>query len=48
MSKEPLPQPVLDPERRSKVKVDDKHGLWGFFNQGRKALTPPEEDNSHG
>ena len=48
MSKEPLPQPVLDPKKRSKVKVDENHGLYGFFNKDRKALSTPEEDNAHG
>lgn len=48
MSKEPLPQPVLDPKRRSKVQVDPNHGLWGFFNKNKKVLTPPQEDSAMG
>lgn len=48
MSKEPLPQPVLDPTRRSKIEVNENHGLWGFFNKDRTALSTPEEDNAHG
>lgn len=48
MSSEPLPQPVLDPKRRSKVQVDPDHGLWGFFNREKQALTKPEEDHAHG
>ena len=48
MSGRPLPKPVLDPERRSKVQVDPNHGLWGFFNKDKTALTTPEEDNSFG
>ncbi|MCJ1368097.1 54S ribosomal protein L4 mitochondrial [Acarospora aff. strigata] len=48
VSKEPLPQPVLDPKKRDKVQVDADHGLWGFFNKDRKALSTPEEDNAHG
>ena len=48
MSLEPLPQPVLDPKRRSKVQVDPDHGLWGFFNRDKKALSTPEEDHAHG
>ncbi|MCJ1244924.1 54S ribosomal protein L4 mitochondrial [Trapelia coarctata] len=48
MSKEPLPQPVLDPARRSKVKVDENHGLWGFFNKDKKSLTTPEQEAAHG
>lgn len=48
MSKVPLPVPVLEPERRSKVTVDEKHGLWGFFNKGRTLLSTPEEEDAHG
>ena len=48
MSKVPLPEPVLDPKRRKKVRVDEKHGLWGFFNKDRTSLTTPEENNNHG
>lgn len=48
LSKEPLPQPVLDPARRSKVKVDANHGLWGFFNRDKKSLTTPEQEAAHG
>lgn len=40
--------PVLDPGKRSKVQVDDDHGLWQFFGEDRKLLTPPEEDSLHG
>ncbi|MCJ1434637.1 54S ribosomal protein L4 mitochondrial [Xylographa pallens] len=48
MSKEPLPQPVLDPARRSQVKVDENHGLWAFFNKAKKFLTTPEVEAAHG
>lgn len=48
VSKEPLPQPVLDPTKRSKVEVDVKHGLWGFFNKDRAPLATPEQDAAHG
>ncbi|MCJ1386117.1 54S ribosomal protein L4 mitochondrial [Xylographa soralifera] len=48
MSKEPLPQPVLDPARRSQVKVDENHGLWAFFNKDKKFLTTPEVEAAHG
>lgn len=48
MSKEPLPQPVLDPNKRTKIKTDDNHGLWGFFNSQRTSLSTPEEDSAHG
>ncbi len=48
MSSQPLPKPVLDPKRRSKVQADPDHGLWGFFNGDRKALSLPKEDEAHG
>ena len=48
MSKQPLPQPVLDPSKRSKIEVDKDHGLWGFFNKDRKALTPAGGDLQKG
>lgn len=48
MSKEHLPQPVLDPKKRSKVQVDEDHPLWGFFNKGKTTLSTPGEDNAHG
>ncbi|KAL9117910.1 MAG: hypothetical protein Q9187_005547 [Circinaria calcarea] len=48
MAKEPLPQPVLDPAKRSKIKVDENHGLWGFFNKAKRSLTKPEDENAHG
>ena len=48
MSKQPLPQPVLDPSKRSKIEVDPNHGLWGFFNKDRKALTPPGAELQRG
>ncbi|KAI9792219.1 MAG: 54S ribosomal protein L4 mitochondrial [Candelina submexicana] len=47
VSKEPLPQPVLDPKKRSKVQVDEDHGLWQFFKD-KKALSTPEESAEHG
>ena len=46
MSKQLLPKPVLD--RKLKIEVDPDHGLWGFFNKDRKALTPPEDDTERG
>ena len=48
MSRMPLPQPVVNPERRSKVETDPDHGLWGFFNRDKQALNKPTEDNAHG
>ena len=44
----PLPQPMLDPSKRSKVQVDENHGLWQFFNRERTAISKPEDDYSHG
>ncbi|KAI9798783.1 MAG: 54S ribosomal protein L4 mitochondrial [Piccolia ochrophora] len=48
VSKEPLPQPVLDPKQRSRAEVDENHGLWQFFGKDRKPLSTPEEDYAHG
>ena len=48
MSKQPLPQPVLDPRKRTKIEVDPDHGLWGFFNKDRKALTQETGDVERG
>ncbi|KAI9774671.1 MAG: 54S ribosomal protein L4 mitochondrial [Geoglossum simile] len=44
----PLPRPVLDPSKRSKVQVDENHGLWQFFNKERTAISKPEDDYAHG
>ena len=46
MSKEPLPQPVLDPKR--KIEVAENHGLWGFFNRQKTALPAQRQDDAHG
>lgn len=43
-----LPKPVLDPARRSKVEVDEDHGLWGFFNADRSSLMNPDDYHAHG
>jgi large subunit ribosomal protein L47 len=48
ISKAPLPQPVLDPKKRSKVEVDEDHGLWEFFHSRDKPMNTPEEDHGHG
>ncbi|KAL8802834.1 MAG: hypothetical protein Q9223_006368 [Gallowayella weberi] len=48
MDRYPLPTPVLDPEKRSKVTVDENHGLWGFFRHDKKALNTPEETAAYG
>lgn len=47
MSKVPLPKPVLDPSKHTKVETDPDHGLWGFFDD-KKALRSPEEDAAYG
>jgi large subunit ribosomal protein L47 len=48
VSRTPLPKPVLDPAKRSKVQVDDDHGLWQFFHSKDKPMNLPEEDAEHG
>jgi large subunit ribosomal protein L47 len=48
VSKTPLPKPVLDPSKRSKVDVDEDHGLWEFFHSKDKPMNTPEEDSDHG
>lgn len=45
---EDLPKPVLDPAKRSKVEVDEDHGLWEFFGPERTAMVTPEELTAHG
>ncbi|KAF7508809.1 hypothetical protein GJ744_008686 [Endocarpon pusillum] len=48
MSKYPLPEPVWDPPSRKEFKTRDDHGLWGFFNEKRTAMTAPEDLDAHG
>lgn len=48
MSKEPLPEPVLDPKKRSKIAVDENHGLWDFFNKDRKPYGTLQEYGKYG
>ncbi|KAL8866369.1 MAG: hypothetical protein Q9174_006344, partial [Haloplaca sp. 1 TL-2023] len=48
MKKHDLPQPVLDSAKRSKVAVDEKHGLWDFFRPNKKALPTPEGTAKYG
>lgn len=48
MKLDKLPKPVLDPARRSKIEVDEDHGLWGFFSSTRTSLSTPVELNMHG
>jgi large subunit ribosomal protein L47 len=48
VSKTPLPKPVLDELKRSKVEVDPDHGLYQFFHSKEKPMNTPEEDSEHG
>lgn len=43
-----LPQPNLDPNRRKEFKTNPQHGLWGFFNEAKKAMVPPEDEIAFG
>lgn len=45
MSDIPLPRPV---DFKPEVKVDENHGLWGFFPAPGKLLYTPEETEKHG
>lgn len=44
----PLPKPVANPSRRSDIKVDEDHGLWGFFNEKRDRIITPEANAAFG
>ena len=48
VSKYDLPVPVIDPERRKEFPTNPEHGLWDFFWEKRRALTPPEDVAIHG
>lgn len=48
VSKYPLPMPVHNPPLRKEFKTRKDHGLWGFFNEERTAMTTPEDLNAHG
>ena len=45
MSNVPLPQPTF---HKPSVKVDENHGLWGFFPAPGKAFWTPKEAEEHG
>lgn len=45
MSDVPLPRPV---DFKPEVKLDENHGLWGFFPAPGKLLYTPEETEKHG
>lgn len=44
---EDIPEPVAK-EKITPEQGDENHGLWGFFNKDRTALTPPEDLGKHG
>jgi large subunit ribosomal protein L47 len=48
ISKYPLPEPVLNPQARKEFKTREDHGLYGFFNEQRAAMTSPEDLTEHG
>lgn len=41
----PLPKPT---DFQPKIKVDKKHGLWGFFPEPEKLMLTPKETEEHG
>ncbi|KIW05854.1 uncharacterized protein PV09_03057 [Verruconis gallopava] len=43
-----LPVPVMDPAKRARIETSENHGLWGFFNKKKEALTDPKDLNAHG
>ncbi|KAI9171197.1 54S ribosomal protein L4 [Paramyrothecium foliicola] len=45
MSKVPLPQPRT---HKPTIKVDENHGLWGFFPAPGQAFWTPKETEQHG
>jgi large subunit ribosomal protein L47 len=45
MSKVPLPRPTF---HKPQIKVNEKHGLWGFFPAPGKAFWTPKETEEHG
>lgn len=45
MSSVPLPRPR---DHKQTIKVDDDHGLWGFFPKPGKAIHTPSEAEAHG
>lgn len=48
IAKYELPRPVLDPPARKEFKTKPNHGLWGFFNTDKTAMSSPEEELGHG
>lgn len=45
MSGIPLPKPR---DFKPTIKVDEKHGLWGFFPEPKKLVWTPNETERHG
>ncbi|KIX02638.1 uncharacterized protein Z518_08580 [Rhinocladiella mackenziei CBS 650.93] len=45
-----LPVPVARDHRTTDPEYLDtkNHGLWGFFNEARQPMMPPDEESSHG
>jgi large subunit ribosomal protein L47 len=43
-----LPKPVANPDRETGFYLNPNHGLWGFFDEDRKAIRPPDQDAAHG
>ena len=48
MDQFPLPEPVMDVDKRPALETDKDHGLWGFFNKDRTLLTEPLTEGQHG
>ena len=48
IAKYELPRPVLDPPARKEFTTNPNHGLWGFFNADKTAMSSPEEELAHG
>jgi len=45
---ETLPIPVMDPAKRAQLETSEDHGLWGFFNRDKEAITKPSDLSDHG
>ena len=44
----PLPEPVLDRAKRTKVKVDEDHGLWAFFPKSKQSMAFDKDELNYG
>lgn len=47
VGREPLPRPRLF-DRKERIQTRDDHGLWGFFNADKTALSTPSDLNMWG